>query len=335
MLAALVSTPDSNPRPAPPQPAPATPAALASQAAPQEYHLTVETGAAGQRLDQYLAERVPGLSRTRVQALIESGNVRLKGKPAQAAARLAGGDEIVVVVPPPVELRLVAQAIPLRIVYEDGDLLVIDKPAGLVVHPAPGHPAGTLVNALLAHCSDLAGIGGALRPGIVHRLDKETSGLMVVAKHDRAHQLLARQLKERQMDKRYLGLVDGGPKAEQGTVDAPIGRHPLRTRPMAVSSRGRPAITHFQVQRRYQRHTLLECRPLTGRTHQIRVHLAAIGCPIVGDRVYGHRQPTLPLSRHFLHAARLTFRLPAGETRTFEAPLPPDLTAVLNLLQGG
>jgi 23S rRNA pseudouridine1911/1915/1917 synthase len=295
----------------------------------------VEAGGAGQRLDRYLAARLPDVSRTRVKALIEAGLVEVEGRPGRAATRLAAGDRVEVTVPPPVAVDLVPEPIPLRVVYEDDDLLVVDKAAGLVVHPAPGHPSGTLVNALLAHTADLAGIGGELRPGIVHRLDKDTSGLMVVAKHDRAHRFLAQQLRERQMDKRYLALVDGGPASGSGTIDAPVGRDPQRTRPMAVvpeGTGGRAAATHFRVLERFPGHTLLECRPVTGRTHQIRVHLAAIGCPVVGDQTYGRRRPTLPLERHFLHAARLTFRLPSGEVRTFEAPLPDDLRAVLAAL---
>jgi 23S rRNA pseudouridine1911/1915/1917 synthase len=296
------------------------------------YRLIVAPEEAGQRLDRYLAQRLPDLSRTRIQDLIADGAVTVRGKTARPATRVSAGEVIEVVVPPPVAVRLEPEAIPLDVVYEDADLLVINKPAGLVVHPAPGHAGGTLVNALLARCPDLAGIGGELRPGIVHRLDKDTSGLIIVAKHDRAHQFLAAQLKERRIDKRYLALVDGAPASESGTIDAPIARDPRHRQRMAVVAGGRPAVTHFRVRRRYARHTLLECRPVTGRTHQIRVHLAAIGCPVAGDRVYGRKEPTLPLDRHFLHAARLTFTLPSGQTRTFEAPLPPDLQRVLDRL---
>jgi 23S rRNA pseudouridine1911/1915/1917 synthase len=296
-------------------------------------HFVVQPGEAGERLDRYLAARLPDVSRTRAQGLIAAGDVSVGERVGRAATKLVSGDEVAVRISPPIDIGLVPQSIPLRIVYEDADLIVVDKDAGLVVHPAPGHPAGTLVNALLAHTTDLAGIGGELRPGIVHRLDKDTSGLIVVAKHDRAHRMLAQQLRDRQMDKRYLALVDGRPSADGGTVDAPIGRHPAHTRPMAVVASGRPAITHFRVLKRLTQHTYVECHPITGRTHQIRVHLAAIDCPIVGDRVYGRRQPTVPLDRHFLHAARLTFRLPSGEVRTFEAPLPADLERALSSLR--
>ena len=266
--------------------------------------------------------------------------MRVSGHAARPALKVAAGDEIAVAVPPPVRGALAAEPLPLRIIYEDADLLVVDKPAGLVVHPAPGHPSGTLVNALLAHCPDLArdsgrgAVGGELRPGIVHRLDKDTSGLMVVAKHAAAHRFLAAQLKARQMDKRYLALVDGAPRSESGTIDSPVGRHPRRPQQMAVVAGGRPATTQFRVLGRLARHTLLECRPVTGRTHQIRVHLAAIGCPVAGDRRYGATRATVPLERHFLHASRLTFRLPSDGVRTFVSPLPPDLQAALDALKG-
>lgn len=294
-----------------------------------QHRLVVEAEEAGERLDRYVTTRFPELSRTRVQALIEAGEVRVGVRPGRASTKVAAGDHIVLAIPAPVAVALEPESIPLHVVYEDRDLLVVNKPAGLVVHPAPGHPQGTLVNALLAHCSDLAGIGGDLRPGIVHRLDKDTSGLIVVAKHDQAHRLLATQFRERSTDKCYWALLDGAPASESGTIDAPIGRHPQRTRPMAIVSSGRAAKTHFRILQRFLRHTFVECRPVTGRTHQIRVHLAGIGCPIVGDRVYGRKEPTLPLPRHFLHAARLSFRLPSGELRTFEAPLPDDLDGIL------
>ncbi len=295
--------------------------------------LVVEPEAAGERLDRYLAAHLPELSRAQIQRLIEQGAVQAGGRAVRPSTKVAAGQEIVIAIPSPAPATPLPEAIPLDVVYEDDDLLVVDKPAGMVVHPAPGHAGGTLVNALLARCPDLAGIGGELRPGIVHRLDKETSGLIVVAKHERAHRWLAAQLKARQMDKRYLALVDGAPATATGTIDAPIGRDPRHPQRMAVVAGGREALTHFHLLRRYPHHCLLEVRPVTGRTHQIRVHLASIGCPVAGDRVYGRRQPTLPLARHFLHAARLTFRLLSGQTRTFEAPLPPDLQLVLDCLE--
>jgi 23S rRNA pseudouridine1911/1915/1917 synthase len=293
---------------------------------------------AGRRLDVALAAQLADVSRSRTQALIEAGAVRLDGQPARAAHRLVGGEVADVDLPEAAPVDVEPEPIPLRVVYEDADVLVVDKPAGLVVHPAPGHRSGTLVNALLAHSPELAegprewAIGGELRPGIVHRLDKDTSGLLVVAKNERAHHLLADQLRARTMDKRYLALVERTPDTLQGTIDSPVGRHPQRPREMAVVATGRAAVTHFRVLRRYERHTLLECRPVTGRTHQIRVHLAAIGCPIAADQVYGRKQRTLPLDRQFLHAAQLTFRLPSGEQRTFDSPLPPDLQVALDSL---
>jgi 23S rRNA pseudouridine1911/1915/1917 synthase len=320
---------------------------------PAARRLIVEPADAGQRLDRYLAQALPDLSRSRVQALLEAGDVTLRGRHARTAEKVRAGDKVVVRVPAPAPVGLVPEAIPLDVIYEDGDLLVVNKPAGLVVHPAPGHSSGTLVHALLAHVPGLArhqpgggtgervgtgppplADGAEFRPGIVHRLDKETSGLMVVAKHEQAQRFLAAQLKHREMDKRYLALVDGGPAADSGTIDAPIGRDPRRPRQMAVVPGGRPAVTHFRVLRRFHRHSLLECKPVTGRTHQIRVHLAAIGSPVTADATYGRRPPSLPLSRHFLHAARLTLHLPSGDRRTFEAPLPAELRAALDQLEG-
>ena len=294
--------------------------------------VAVPAEAAGERLDKFLAERLPDVSRARVQALVEAGDVRAGGGPVRSAYRVAAGEQLEVRVPAPASVGLTAEPIPLDIVYEDGDLLVVNKPAGMVVHPAPGHASGTLVNAVLAHVPDLQGIGGELRPGIVHRLDRDTSGLLLVAKNERTHRLLADQLKERRMDKRYLALVDGAPATGSGTVEAPIARDPRRPQQMAAVAGGRPSITHFRVLRRFARHTYLECKPVSGRTHQIRVHLAAIGCPVAADTVYGHKQPSLPLDRHFLHAARLTLTLPSGNQRTFEAPLPPDLARCLAAL---
>jgi 23S rRNA pseudouridine1911/1915/1917 synthase len=307
--------------------------------------LIVSPAESGQRLDRYLAQALPALSRSRLQALIERGDVTRQGRPARPADKVQAGDKILVSVPAPAPSTLTPEAIPLDVVYEDADLVVVNKPAGLVVHPAPGHASGTLVNALLGRHPELAanatqrgdgeGAAGAAhtRPGIVHRLDKDTSGLIVVAKHERAQRSLAAQLKNREMDKRYLALVDGAPNAETGTIDAPIGRDPRRPQQMGIVAGGRAAVTHSRVLRRYGRHTLLECKPVTGRTHQIRVHLAAIGCPVAGDTTYGRKTPSLLLSRHFLHASRLTLRLPSsGEPRTFEAPLPADLTAALAAL---
>ena len=250
---------------------------------------------------------------------------------------MRGGDVVVVVVPPPSPLDLMPQDIPVGIVYEDEQLIVVDKPAGLTVHPAPGHPDGTLVNALLALVPDLPGIGGVERPGIVHRLDKDTSGLIVVAKTDAAHRSLSRQMKERSVDKSYVALAAGTLRKTEGEVDAPIGRHPQQRKKMAVVDGGRAALTRYKVAERFDgprgRFTLVEAHPVTGRTHQIRVHLAYIGHPLVGDPVYGRRSPLVP--RHFLHAARLEIAMPPGETerKTFESPLPDDLSDALSELR--
>jgi 23S rRNA pseudouridine1911/1915/1917 synthase len=292
----------------------------------------------GDRLDRYLAQALPDLSRSQLQRLIDDGFVAVNHVPVdKASARLATGDEIVVRVPPPAPARAAPEDIPLDIVYEDDDLIVVDKPAGMVVHPAAGHPGGTLVNAVLAHAPDLEGVGDEQRPGIVHRLDKDTSGLIVVAKNDRAHRHLQAQFKERLAQKLYLALVVGHPPTPVGRIEAPIGRDPKNRQRMAVLYEGDPtareAITNYQLLESFKTFSLLQAEPKTGRTHQIRVHFVFLGCPLAGDTLYASRRSAgikLPgLSRHFLHATRLTLQLPSGETRTFESPLPPDLAAVL------
>jgi len=298
---------------------------------------------AGRRLDLALAE-LAGVPRAQAQRWIEAGRVRVAGGAARAAQRVREGDAIEADPPEPVAPSLEPEAIPLAILYEDADLIVIDKPAGLVVHPAPGHPHGTLVNALLYHCRDLAGIGGVLRPGIVHRLDQGTSGVLVAAKHDAAHLALAAQFREHTVERVYLALVRGVPAAAGGRVDRPVGRHPQDRKRMSVrTGSGREAVTEWRVARRFAASgvSLLEVRPATGRTHQIRVHLASIGLPIVGDPVYGRGQPrqassvgfTPGLARPALHARVLGFDHPrSGERMRFEAPPPADLAAVLAAL---
>jgi 23S rRNA pseudouridine1911/1915/1917 synthase len=239
-------------------------------------------------------------------------------------------------IPPPVPTALEPEAIPLRIVFENDDLIVVDKPAGMVVHPGAGHPSGTLVHAALAHAPSMAGIGGEGRPGVVHRLDKETSGLILLAKNDAAHQGLQEQFRSRQVIKVYLALVDGCPPTPTGRIEAPIGRDTSQRRQMAVvaASKGREATSEYRTLETFAEHTLLEVHPITGRTHQIRLHLAFLDCPVVGDKVYGRRKPSLPITRHFLHAARLTIRLPSEDApRTFEAPLPEELRKVLEGLR--
>jgi 23S rRNA pseudouridine1911/1915/1917 synthase len=275
------------------------------------FSLTVDTG--GERLDVFLAQRRPSLSRARVQRLIEDGHVTVDGASAKSSLKLEPGQTVHVEVPEAAPSHLTPQAIPLKVVYEDEDVLVLDKPAGMTVHPAPGHRDSTLANALLAHIPDpsgslktiLRGIGGTLRPGIVHRLDKDTSGLMVVAKNDAAFASLSAQFKGRQVHKTYLALVQGTPHPEEAAIEAPVGRSRRDRKRMAVVEDGREATTRYRVVGRFKGYALLEAMPVTGRTHQIRVHLASIGHPVVGDATYGKAE--LRLGRQFLHAARLAF----------------------------
>jgi len=290
----------------------------------------------GERLDKLVAAELPDLSRTQVQRLIEDGFVAVEArtvtKPAQ---RLTEPASIVVRIPPAAPSANQPEDIPLHIVFENDDLLVIDKPAGMVVHPAAGHFAGTLVNAVLGHAPDLEGVGDEQRPGIVHRLDKDTSGLIVVAKTSAAHRDLQRQFRERTVEKTYLALLDGHPPTPTGRIEAAVGRDLRNRKLMAVvpDQRGRAAVTEYRETARYTQHSLVEAHPLTGRTHQLRLHFAYLKCPIVGDTVYGRRAPSLPLRRQFLHAHRLGFRLPGGgRPCRFESPLPPELQSVLDLL---
>jgi len=283
-----------------------------------------------ERLDLYVAHHCPDVTRSRARRLIDEGLVTVNGRPAKPSRLLQRGDRVVVRVPPPSPLDLEPEAIPLSIVYEDPDLLVVDKPAGMVVHPGAGRSRHTLVNALLARCPDLAGVGGVLRPGIVHRLDKDTSGLLLVAKNDRAHTALSRQLKERTVEKGYLALVTGRLEPKEGVIEAAIGRDPRNRKRMAVVEGGRSARTAYRVREHLEGCTLVEVTPSTGRTHQIRVHLAAVGHPIVGDAVYGKPSPLV--GRQFLHACRLGFDHPLdGRRLVFESPLPPDLQQALHL----
>jgi len=290
---------------------------------------------AGGRADAWLASRVPDLSRARLQALIREGRVTCGGVAVKANARPQPGSVITISLPEPVAAEPAPEAIPLDTVYEDRDCLVINKPAGLVVHPAPGHAAGTLVNALLHHCRDLGGVGGVQRPGIVHRLDKDTSGLMVVAKHDAAMAGLVRLFQTGGIRKEYLTLVHGAPPQASGTLRTRIGRHPVHRKKMAVvSAGGKEAVTHYAVEKRLGELSLVRCRIETGRTHQIRVHMQALGCPVAGDALYGKpaadkRLPHVPL-RQLLHAARLAFAHPVtGVPLDFVAPLPEDFLPFL------
>ncbi len=288
----------------------------------------------GERLDVFVARSVPALTRSRVRKLIDQGIVTVDGAPAKKASVSLDIDEhVVVTIPPPEPTNLVPEDMPLSIVYEDADLLVVDKPPGLAVHPSPGHSSHTLVNGILAHCSDLSGIGGELRPGIVHRLDKDTSGLIIVAKNDAAHTSLAGQLKDRRVEKTYIALVEGRPAHEEGIIEGPIGRDPQHRKRMAVVAHGREARTRYRVLREIDGRSLLEVKPETGRTHQIRVHLASIKHPIVGDNLYGRRRESA-LARQFLHAQRLAFKHPrTGQRLELEAPLAADLANYLKELE--
>ena len=286
------------------------------------------------RLDKFLVTCLPEFSRARLQGLIADGFVTVNGVAARKAGQvIEDGDDIEVRIPPPVPSGLVAEDIPLDIIFENDDLIVVNKPAGMVVHPATGHYSGTLVNAVLGYDPDLEGIGGEERPGLVHRLDKETSGLIVLAKNERAHNWLQEQFRLRQVEKTYLALVDGKPPTPTGRVEAPIGRDPNHRKKMAVVSpgKGREAVSEYKTLESFRNHTLLEFHPHTGRTHQIRLHCQFLGCSIVGDSVYGKRTVTVTINRHFLHAFRLKIILPnEKQPRTFEADLPEELKNVLD-----
>jgi 23S rRNA pseudouridine1911/1915/1917 synthase len=298
--------------------------------APATTDLTADR--AGERLDVFVARMLPDLTRSRVQRLIDDGAVVVAGARAKPGLRLEAGQAVRVAVPAAVESKAAPEPIDLDIIHEDGDLLIVNKPAGMTVHPAPGHASATLVNAILAHCDDLSGIGGVLRPGIVHRLDRDTSGVIVVAKNDAAHNALSRQLKARSVEKTYVTLVEGTPKPPEGIIDAPIARDPRNRQRMAIVEDGRASVTAYRVVERFRGYALVEARPKTGRTHQIRVHLAAIGHPIAGDRVYG--KPSTLIARQFLHATRISFDHPrTGERVEFEAPLADDLEAALKRLR--
>ena len=291
---------------------------------------------AGERLDAFLARSMENMSRSGAQKLLEEGHVLLRGKPGKKKDKLQPGDEIRVTIPEPKPVDIVAKDIPLNIVYEDEDVLVINKPKGLVVHPAAGHQDDTLVNGLLyAMGDDLSGINGELRPGIVHRIDKDTSGLLAVAKNDLAHAVLASQLKDHTMARTYEAIVCGSFREDSGTVDAPIGRHPSDRKKMTVIARNsKEAVTHWEVVKRYRGYTHVRCRLETGRTHQIRVHMAHIGHPLLGDMVYGHKKPELGQDSQCLHAGLLCFRHPRdGRPVMVLAPLPAYFEEVLKKLE--
>ena len=299
--------------------------------------LTILTAVeSGERVDAWLAGQLPGMTRSAVQRLLENGSVTLNGADVKKNYKVAAGDTFVVAAEPVLELPLIPQNIPLDVVFEDEDVIVVNKPRGMVVHPAPGHPAGTLVNALMYHCGDsLSGVGGAKRPGIVHRIDKDTSGLIIAAKNDMAHLALSAQLADRSLSRVYEAVAAGNFREDSGTVDAPIGRHPNERKKMAVTSQNsRPAVTHWEVLARYRGYTHIRCKLETGRTHQIRVHMAYIGHPLLGDEVYGHaRMPEPGLTGQCLHARQLKFIHPrTGESVHLETDLPPYFREVLDRL---
>lgn len=286
-----------------------------------------------QRLDKYLVACLPKYSRSRLQNIIREGYVQVNGiKIMKTGYQLEPGSIIRVHIPPPKPTRLIPETIPLDVVYEDENVLIINKAAGMVVHPAAGHTSGTLVHAALAHAPEMEGIGGEIRPGVVHRLDKNTSGLILLAKNDNAHHWLQDQFRQRQVKKVYLALVDGQPPTPSGRIETSIGRDSAHRKQMAVvpPHKGRAAVSEYHTREHFLHHTLVEVHPVTGRTHQIRLHMQFIGCPIVGDITYGRRKPSIPIKRHFLHAYQLTITLPGAiEARTFEAPLPHELTQIL------
>ena len=292
-----------------------------------------QTGETAERLDKSLVRRLPEFSRARLQGLIADGFVLVNGEPAKKSGQMLDpGAAIEIRIPPPVPSGLIPENIPLDIIFENDDLLVVNKPAGMVVHPAAGHDSGTLVHAVLGYDPDIEGIGGEERPGVVHRLDKETSGLILLAKNDGAHHWLQDQFRLRQVEKTYLALVDGAPPTPSGRVEAAIGRDPSHRKKMAVlpAGKGREAVSEYSTRESFAHHALLEFRPHTGRTHQIRLHCAFLGCPIVGDGVYGRKKPSLEINRHFLHAAKLKIILPGEkQPHIFEAPLPAELETVL------
>ena len=299
----------------------------------QEIFITEEL--AGDRIDKFLSEQCEELSRSFIQKLLKSGEVFVGQKPVKASYKVSEGDVITFEVPEAVEPEIVAEDIPLDIVYEDHDVILVNKPKGMVVHPAAGHYSGTLVNALMFHCKDdLSGINGVLRPGIVHRIDMDTTGVLIACKNDLAHNSIAEQLKEHSITRRYQAIVHGVLKQDEGTVDAPIGRHPQDRKKMCINQQnGKHAVTHYKVLKRFDKFTHIECRLETGRTHQIRVHMASLGHPLLGDAVYGPAKSPHKLQGQTLHAGILVFVHPrTGEYMEYSAPLPEYFERLLNIL---
>ena len=300
--------------------------------------LTVSPEEAGVRIDKYLAEQLPDITRSYLQKLLKDGSVQMNGKPVKASTKTAAGAVIELTIPEPEEPEILPEDIPLDILYEDSDVILINKPKDMVVHPAAGHYTGTLVNALMYHCKgDLSGINGVLRPGIVHRIDKDTTGVLIVCKNDKAHNALAEQLKEHSITRKYRAIVCGNLKEDEGTVDAPLGRHPQDRKKMAiVRTGGKRAVTHYRVLERFGNYTYIECQLETGRTHQIRVHMASLGHPLLGDEAYGRVKSPFKLEGQTLHAMVLGFIHPTtGEYMEFEAPLPEYFEKLLEKLRRG
>ncbi|HSQ27914.1 MAG TPA: RluA family pseudouridine synthase [Anaerolineales bacterium] len=290
-----------------------------------------------ERLDKFLVVCLPDLSRSRIQALIKDGKITINDQlPRKSGQMLESGAVVQIQIPAIEPSNLIPESIPLQIVFENDDLMVVNKPAGMVVHPAAGHASGTLVHAALGHAPEMEGIGGEQRPGVVHRLDKDTSGLILLAKNDRTHRWLQDQFRLRKVEKTYLALVDGHPPTPNGRIEASIGRDTKARKKMAIvtPSKGRQATSEYDTVETFMEHTLLKVHPITGRTHQIRLHMAFLGCPVAGDVIYGHRKPTLPIKRHFLHAAQLKIQLHGEkQERVFEAPLPEELENILARLR--
>ncbi|GAC92119.1 pseudouridylate synthase [Anoxybacillus flavithermus NBRC 109594] len=299
----------------------------------EQIQLTIEEQHDGERIDKVIAELNEQWSRSQVQQWLKEGHVLVNGKAVKPNYKCHVDDEVVISIPSPEPLDVAPEPIPLDIYYEDADVLVVNKPRGMVVHPAPGHMRGTLVNALLAHCQDLSGINGVLRPGIVHRIDKDTSGLLMIAKNDLAHESLVNQLVNKTVTRKYVAIVHGVIPHDYGTIDAPIGRDPRDRQSMAVVENGKEAVTHFRVLERFEHYTYVECQLETGRTHQIRVHMKYIGYPLAGDPKYGPRK-TLPIDGQALHAGVLGFQHPrTGEYLQFEAPIPHEFERLLDMLR--
>ena len=297
------------------------------------FHQLFETS---QRLDHFLVNQFPDLSRSYLQNLVKKGNVSVDGNIIYKTGYKLDGERVIsIILPPPETSKLTPEPMPLDVLFENKDVLVINKPAGIVVHPSAGHKTGTLVHGLLAYIPDLEGIGGIKRPGIVHRLDKETSGVLIIAKNDRAHRFLQEQFKQRQVKKSYLALVDSKPPTPTGRIEASVGRDPSHRQRMAIvpEGKGKLAISEYKTIQSFTNHTLLQIRIQTGRTHQIRLHMAFLDCPVVGDRIYGYKTPSLSVQRHLLHAQSLVINLPDGTNNAyFEAPLPNDFQNVIERL---